>query len=254
MSYHTFKSLHNPQEPLLLCNIWDAHSAQIAEEAGAKALGTSSHVISNAIGLEDGNNLHFDQLLSVVKNIMQVATVPVSVDIESGYSDDPKVIADYIQALAAYGVSGVNIEDSKLANGERVLQDAAVFADLLSKLTQVLDERSVKVFINVRTDTYVTKHAEALKESIARGNLYKNSGADGLFVPLISDANEIKAVVAATELPLNVFATAEGPDYEAFKAAGVHRISSGNAAYAKIMDSLKEIYTDFQNKNLKALF
>lgn len=254
MSYTTFKQLHTKRAPLLLANVWNAHSAQIAQEAGAKALGTSSHVMSNAMGLEDGNNLSFEQLLSLVKDIMKVATVPVSVDIESGYSTDPATIADYLKQLAALGVVGVNIEDSGMENGERVLCNAATFAAMLSQVCTLLKADKVELFLNIRTDTYVTKHANAVKETVKRGMMYKEAGADGLFVPLIEADEDIKEVATKTGLKLNVFATKDGPTYEAFKKVGVHRISSGDAAYAKIMKELESVFKGFVDNDLNSLF
>lgn len=58
-----FKNLHNQDNPLLICNVWDAKSAQIAERLGFQAIGTSSAAIAAMLGYEDGENM----LSSVVK-------------------------------------------------------------------------------------------------------------------------------------------------------------------------------------------
>lgn len=88
-----FTQLHYQEAPLLLANVWDAHSAIIAQEAGFQALGTSSHAIAFSLGYKDGEEIPFDELLFMVERIMQVAKIPVSVDFESGYSEKPKKVA-----------------------------------------------------------------------------------------------------------------------------------------------------------------
>lgn len=254
MSLNRFRSLHQSNDPLLLANVWDTHSAQLAEEVGCKAIGTSSHAISNSLGLDDGNNLSIDELLFFVKRIVKAVNIPVSVDLESGYATEPSAIAQNIKTLANLGVVGINLEDSILVNGKRTLVDANEFTNKLRSIVNILNEHNVSIFMNIRTDTYVTKHENALEETIKRGLLYKDAGAEGLFVPLIKDTDEIGKVIALVGLPLNVFATVDGPDYETFKQAGVHRISSGDAAYAKMIKLVKQTFSDFNENNLSKLF
>lgn len=256
MSIQKFKELHKQGAPLILANVWDAHSTQLAEKAGVKAVGTSSHAISNAMGKEDGNNLTFEELYRMVTYVMNVARIPVSVDIESGYSKDPEVMAEHIFHLARLGVVGVNLEDSITDDqGKRTLEDAEVFADKLRSIVRHLRENDASVFINLRTDTYVTKHPEALQETVRRAKLYEAAGADGLFVPLILEEKDVKEVLSATGLALNVFAVKDGPSYEDWKNWGVHRISSGDAAYASTMRHVSGIYQKLaEEQDLAALY
>jgi 2-methylisocitrate lyase-like PEP mutase family enzyme len=82
--YTNFKKLHTQPDLLILGNVWDAQSAKIAQEAGFKALGSSSHAIANAMGYEDGEQITVDELLFVVERIVKAVDIPVSVDFESG--------------------------------------------------------------------------------------------------------------------------------------------------------------------------
>lgn len=59
-TYEKFRSLHHQDDPLLIGNVWDAHSAKIMEETGCQALGTSSAAIANMLGYEDGENIDFE--------------------------------------------------------------------------------------------------------------------------------------------------------------------------------------------------
>lgn len=246
-TFNTFKSLHQNHTPLLLANIWDAHTAKLAQEAGYTALGSSSHAIANALGYEDGENISFDQLFFVVKHIMKVVKIPVSVDFEAGYSDNIDEVANYAKQLTDIGVVGINLEDGIVKDGKRILGDSSLLSDKIKAI-----KAATTIFINARIDTYTTKHPDSLNESIKRALLYKAAGADGAFVPLIEKESDIQAFVNQVDLPLNVFATPELPDYETLGKLGVKRISHGAKQYELLMKKSEEIFRNFkQTKEYK---
>lgn len=82
-----FNALHHQNHPLIIANVWDASSALAAQQAGYHALGTSSAAIASLPGYEDGEGMHFDELLFIVTRIKAVTTLPLSVDLEAGYGD-----------------------------------------------------------------------------------------------------------------------------------------------------------------------
>ncbi len=237
---NTFKALHNSENPLLLANIWDAHSAQLAQKTGYKALGSSSHAIANALGYEDGENISFEQLYFVVKHIMNVAKIPVSVDFEAGYSDDPEQVAQYVKQLTDIGVMGINLEDGIVEDGKRILGNADSIVEKIKAIKSVTN-----IFINARIDTYTTKHPDSLNESISRANLYKTAGADGVFVPLIELDSDIKSFTSRVDLPLNVFTTPNLPSYESLGELGVKRVSHGAKQYELLMKQSEQIFNEF---------
>jgi len=237
---NTFKALHNNENPLLLANIWDAHSAKLAQQAGYKALGSSSHAIANALGYEDGENISFEQLYFVVKHIMNVAKIPVSVDFEAGYSDDPEQVAQYVKQLTDIGVVGINLEDGIVEDGKRILGNADSIVEKIKAIKSVTN-----IFINARIDTYTTKHPDSLNESISRANLYKTAGADGVFVPLIELDSDIKSFTSRVDLPLNVFTTPNLPSYESLGKLGVKRVSHGAKQYELLMKKSEQIFNEF---------
>lgn len=237
---NTFKALHNNENPLLLANIWDAHSAKLAQKTGYKALGSSSHAIANALGYEDGENISFEQLYFVVKHIMNVAKIPVSVDFEAGYSDDPEQVAQYVKQLTDIGVVGINLEDGIVEDGKRILGNADSIVEKIKAIKSVTN-----IFINARIDTYTTKHPDSLNESISRANLYKTAGADGVFVPLIELDSDIKSFTSRVDLPLNVFTTPNLPYYESLGKLGVKRVSHGAKQYELLMKQSEQIFNEF---------
>src|SRR6185369_14028381 len=106
-----FKQLHAGPSILILPNAWDAISARIVADAGAKAVATSSAAVAWSHGYPDGNALPIPLLLATLRNIMRVVDVPVSADFEGGYSDDPKTVGETVRALIDIGVAGINLED-----------------------------------------------------------------------------------------------------------------------------------------------
>lgn len=237
MSVTDFKTLHENEAPFLLGNVWDAHSAQLVEKAGFAALGTSSHAIANLLGYEDGENMSFEEHLFLIQRVLDVAGIPVSVDFEAGYSDDPKTVAKYVRQLADAGVVGINLEDGSVVNGKRQLGPASALADKIKAIKDATD-----VFINARPDTYTTKHPDALSESIDRAGIYQQAGADGIFVPLIEKPDDIRAFTQAISLPLNVFLTPRLPAYSQLGVLGVKRISHGGKIYGWLAEQAKDAF------------
>ena len=219
-----FAELHRQATPLLLPNVWDAASAALWQQAGAAALGTSSAALAWACGYADGGALPREPLLRQVGAIVRVAAVPVSVDLEDGYHDDPGAVAALAAEIAAAGAVGINLEDGagppeRLAAKIRAIRDALGDAPL---------------FVNARTDVYLRGLATgraAVDETAARLARYRDAGAEGGFVPGLRDPGDIAAIAAAVPIPLNVMAVPGLPPVAELAAAGVRRISAGSALF-----------------------
>lgn len=241
----TFKQQHKQAEPLLLGNVWDVASAQSAQRAGYQALGTSSAALAATLGYEDGEQMPFSELKYMVKRIAASSLLPLSVDIEAGFSREPEVIASHIQQLAELGVVGVNIEDSRVEKS-RTLVSMEAFTNLLNEVVKHLRDRQVEMFINVRCDAFLLGLENAREEALKRALSYQKAGADGLFFPCISAAEDIKAVVEGTNLPVNVMAMPELPAFDALTKLGVKRISTGNFAHDNIYRGLTQQLTEIR--------
>ena len=233
-----FKELHNQESPLLICNVWDVTSAKVAQELGFKAIGTSSSAVAAMLGYNDGEEMSFRELLYIVARITSSMDIPLSVDLEAGYSRDPNEIADHIIQLSKLGVVGINIEDSIIIEG-RELVNSDVFSYVLKQVNSVLDEQNISTFINVRTDAFLLGRSEALRETIERAHKYKDARANGLFVPCIENVADIETVVNETNLPLNVMCMPKLPSFDTLAQLGVARISMGDFVYNKSNDLLK---------------
>ncbi|PWU00654.1 MAG: isocitrate lyase/phosphoenolpyruvate mutase family protein [Bacteroidetes bacterium] len=239
-NFEKFRDLHYGDSPLLIGNCWDLTSARIFAALGFKAIATSSRALALNLGYEDGQNLPFEMLLDVVKKIKSEVDVPFSVDLERGYADSSKGIADNLQKLFDQGVAGVNIEDSSPGDS-RILRSVSDFQNLLSGIKEELFKRKIEIFINARTDGFLRKMPDAFSQTLERVVAYEKAGADGIFVPLAINLSQIKQISSSVQIPLNVLRTAGLPPFSQLYHAGVRRISMGSSAFEVAKKSLTNI-------------
>jgi len=250
----TFKQLHHQPKPLILCNVWDVTSAKIAENLKFQAMGTSSAAIADVLGYQDGEQMPFEELLFMVKRITAATSLPLTVDIEAGFSRNAQVVVEHIKQLVKLGVVGINIEDS-LVEQERKLIDAKVFAELLKTIKNQLNQDNVEVFINARTDAILLGVDQALPETIKRIALYQAANIDGVFIPCVTNNDDIKTIVNSTDLAVNVMCMPELPDFSLLQDLGVKRISMGDFIHENTKASLtSQLNQIIKNQSFHSVF
>ena len=250
-----FKNLHNQDKPLLIGNVWDVPSTKTAERLNVQAIGTSSSAIASILGYNDGEEMEFSELEYFVKRIALNTNLPLSVDLESGYSRKPKEIVNHIKRLTKLGVVGINIEDSVVLKEKRILLDANDFAKTLTEIKEHLEKENIDILINVRIDTFILLQENVIGETIKRIHLYQNAGANGIFTPCIEKENDIKTIVNSTNLPINVMCMPNLPNFEILTKLGVKRISMGNFLFDKMYDKFEETVQTVINQNsFKSIF
>lgn len=217
-----FHQLHQ-QDLLILTNVADATGARLVEQLGGNAVATSSAAVAWAHGYPDGNALPLERLISTVESIVRVINVPLTVDVEAGYSDDLGRVAEVLDAVIAAGAVGINIEDGSA--------DPDLLARKIELARTVANKRDVKLFINARTDVYLRALVPAedrVAETLRRAALYQAAGTDGLFAAGVTAAYEIEAICKGTSLPVNVLGFAGLPSPSELQALGVRRLSAGS--------------------------
>lgn len=218
-----FRTLHVNTTPLRLPNAWDAGSARLFESLGATAIATTSAGVAWALGYRDNRQLPFDELVAAATRMARVLRVPLSVDVENGYADDPLVVARQAMRLVDAGVAGINIEDGA--------DDPSVLAAKIAAIRDAVAKAGADLFVNARCDVFLAGIGEPATRAvtaIARGERYVAAGADGLFLPGIKEAADITAVVAAIGRPLNAMAWPGLADADALGKLGVRRLSAGS--------------------------
>jgi 2-methylisocitrate lyase-like PEP mutase family enzyme len=238
-----FRKLHIKGSPFILYNIWDAGSARMVEQAGAKAIATSSWSVAAANGFADGEKIPFTVALANLERIVATVNLPVSIDLEGGYATDNAELIENIKKVIAVGAIGINFED-QIIGGERLysIEDQCA---RIEPIREAAEKVSIPLFINARTDvflkTYPAKHDEAqLDEAVTRGTAYEKAGANGLFVPGLRDPELIKKLCELSAIPVNIMVLPDTPPLENLAKLSVSRISYGAASYGQMSEVLKE--------------
>ncbi|GAA1458433.1 isocitrate lyase/PEP mutase family protein [Williamsia maris] len=236
----TLLELHKPGTPVILPTVWDAWSANLAASAGFSGLTIGSHPISDSIGKSDNEGLTFDEVLTRVKQITAAVDLPISVDIEAGYGEDPKRL---IEGLIDAGAVGLNIEDTVHSEGGR-LREAQEHADFVGALRAASDATDVHVVINARTDLFVKEigdEADRVDRAIARLKLAAEAGADVLYPVGFHSDDVQKRLTSELPLPVNAIGHPANSDKSAFAALGVARVSFGPIWQAVLAERSNEL-------------
>jgi 2-methylisocitrate lyase-like PEP mutase family enzyme len=236
--FETFAALHVPGDPVVLYNIWDAGSALAVMKAGAKALATGSHPVADANGWPDGEQVPIDFAIANATRIADAVDLPVTVDFEGAYSDDPEEGGRNVARLKETGAVGCNFEDQRI--GEEGIHPLELQVRRIEAIRRAV---GTDFFINARTDLYlkVKEQDESLLEHvIERGKAFADAGASGFFVPRLADSRQIDRVVREVPLPLNLIAFPGAPPKAEWAAAGVARISHGPFPHRALMEQLTE--------------
>ena len=237
-----FRKLHVPGEPLVLFNIWDPGSAKAVTETGALAIATSSWAVSEASGYSDGEHTPLTFAMDNLRRITEATELPVTVDLESGYGDTPRKVGETITLAIKAGAIGCNLEDSFPENGS--LRETKHQADRIQHARQKADEAGGSFFINARTDLFIQvsqdEHDSSLiAKALERAEAYAGAGADGLFIPGLSDLALITELTKASPLPVNIMVS-QNANISALAKRGVARISFGADPYVVTISALQE--------------
>lgn len=216
-----FAALHRPGTPLLLPNAWDSASAAALAARGFPAVATTSLGVAATAGLPDGAAATRAETLLLARRL-GAGPYLLSVDAEAGFSDDPDEVGRFARELAAAGAVGINLEDSR---GDGTLVPAALHAAKIAAVKAAAPD----LFVNARTDTHWLGVRE--EETVPRLDTYRRAGADGAFVPGLSDLAEIATLVKMIDAPLNVLYSPAGPTVAQLGDAGVARVSLGSLLF-----------------------
>jgi 2-methylisocitrate lyase-like PEP mutase family enzyme len=231
-----FAAMHIPGYPLILYNIWDAGSTVAVAKAGAKAIATGSWGVAGAHGIGDGEKLPLDVAIATLSEVLAVTDLPVTIDMEAGYGNDPAAVGISVQRAADAGAIGINIEDK-----DPVTRTLFSVADASARIKAAA---ATGVFVNARADLFIltppAEHDAAKVDiMIERAKAYADAGARGLFAPFLQDAALIERLCSRSPLPVNILMRVGCPDHKTLAGLGVARISHGHGPWAAAMDWLQ---------------
>jgi 2-methylisocitrate lyase-like PEP mutase family enzyme len=238
-----FRALHAGDKLLILPNAWDAVSARIFEEAGFPAIGTTSAGIAYAHGYADRERIPRSEMADAVRRIAESVKVPVSADMEAGYGGRASDVAETVAAVLDGGAVGINLEDATHET-KRPLFDPAVQVDRIRAARETAEKAGVPIVINARIDVFLAgsgSEKAKMDETASRANAYRDAGADCVFVPGVSDPEQIQALVKRIRGPLNILAGPKAPSAKMLQKLGVKRLSLGSGPIRAAMGLMRRI-------------
>ncbi|PCM49619.1 2-methylisocitrate lyase [Pseudomonas fluorescens] len=239
-----FKALHEGAGIFVIPNPWDAGSAKMLASLGYQALATTSAGYAFSQGKADGA-LSLDDTLANVRSIVAATDLPVAVDLENGFADDPAECAKSLLRAAEAGAVGGSIED---ATGRA---DAPIycFEHAVARIEAAVAAVRTLPFpfiLTARAENYLHGNPD-LNDTIRRLQAFAEAGADVLYAPGLRSAEEVLAVVrAVAPKPVNVLMSGGLKlTVQELEEMGVRRISTGSAlalaAFGEFFRAAEEI-------------
>jgi 2-methylisocitrate lyase-like PEP mutase family enzyme len=236
-----FRALHAKDELFVMPNPWDVGSARLLEWCGFAALATTSAGFAWSLGKLD-QNVTRDELVAHVEGLVAATTVPLNVDSERCYPDDPGGVAETVRLLADAGAAGFSIEDYDPSSGR--IDDIEVATQRVAEAAEASRSLSEPMVLTGRAENRI-HGIDDLDDTIARLIAYRDAGADVVYAPGLVEIERIAAIVEAVEIPVNVLALPSAPTLAELASVGVRRVSTGGllarAAYGALVSGAREL-------------
>lgn len=239
-----FRALHEREQLFVMPNPWDAGSAKLLASLGFEALATTSAGFAWSLGKLDGR-VSRDELVDHVTQLAAATPLPLNVDSERCYPDDPGGVAETVGLLADAGAAGCSIEDYDPVSGR--IDDLEAAAERVAIAAEAAHDRAEPLVLTGRAENHL-HGVDDLEDTIRRLLAYRDAGADVVYAPGLSDLGAIAAVVDAVGVPVNVLALPQGPTVAELASIGVRRVSTGGAlarsAYGALLAGAQELHDE----------
>lgn len=238
----TFRALHAGPTPFIMPNPWDAGTARLLAWLGFPALATTSAGHAFASGHPDGA-VSREAVVAHVGAIAAATPLPVSADLENGFGDDPKTVVETLRLVVEAGAVGGSIEDARRDGSIYDVGDAVARLEAAAAYVRTLP---FPFTLTGRAENFLHGRPD-LADTIARLEAYQAAGADVLYAPGLSRREDIAAVIAAVDRPVNVLLGLAGNPLTLADAAalGVRRVSVGSvlsrAAFGAVRRAAEEM-------------
>jgi len=239
-----FRALHAREQLFVMPNPWDVGSARLLASCGFEALATTSAGLAWSLGKLD-HSVSRAELTAHVASLADATSLPLNVDSERCYPDDPGGVAETVALLADAGAAGFSIEDYDPATDS--IDDLEVAAARVAVAAEAAHRLPNPMVLTGRAENHI-RGVDDLDDTIARLIAYRDAGADAVYAPGLHDIDRIAAVVEAVGVPVNVVALPNGPILAELASVGVRRASTGSSlagsAYGALMAGARELLTD----------
>jgi 2-methylisocitrate lyase-like PEP mutase family enzyme len=236
-----FRDLHRAGL-FVMPNPWDIGSARLLASLGFEALATTSSGHAASLGRSD-QHVTRDELLAHVAALSAAVEVPVNVDAERGFADDPAGVAETVGLIAEAGAAGCSIEDYDPGRGR--VEPLEIAAERVAAAAEAA--RAHGLVLTARAENHLYG-IDDIEDTIRRLRAYRDAGAEVLYAPGLVDSREIRRLVDELDAPINVLALRRGPSVAELAAIGVRRVSTGGglarAAYGALLAAARELQTE----------
>ncbi len=228
-----FRALHDGPT-FVIPNPWDIGSARVLAGHGFQALATSSAASACALGLKDGE-LTRDQALDHARAIVGATSLPVSADLERGFSDAPEAVAETIRLAAEAGLVGCTIEDST-GDPAHPLYDDTLAVERIAAAAEAVRALPFPFMLTARAHNLMFANA-SLDATIRRLQAFEQAGAHVLFAPGLPDLAAVRTLCSSVKAPVNFMAGLKGKSFTVreLSQCGVRRISLATSLYRAAM-------------------
>ena len=241
-----FKELHDRNHCFVIPNPWDVGSAKIIAHYEFEALATTSAGLAFSLGRRDAEGqLSINEALDNARQIVEATNLPVSADLENGYSNKPEGVLKTIQSAAAVGLVGGSIEDTTL-NNDSPIREFELAVDFVRAAVEAKNSLPFPFILTARAENFSYGRPD-LNDTIRRLQAYQEAGADVLYAPGLASKEDITAVVTSVDRPVNVVMGLQGAilSLSELSEIGVRRVSLGSslsrAAFGGLIDAIIEV-------------
>ena len=239
-----FRELHAREQLFLMPNPWDAGSARLLAACGFEALATTSAGLAWSLGRLDGTVTR-QELVAHVACLASATILPLNVDAERCFPDDPGGVAETVSQLAAAGAAGFSVEDYDPSAG--CLDEVDVAAERVAAAAAAAHRLPEPLVVTGRAENHI-RGVDDLDDTVARLVAYRDAGADAVYAPGLREIGAIARLTREVGIPVNVLALGGGPTVAELAAVGVRRVSTGGAlagaAYGALLAGARELLAE----------
>jgi len=242
-----FREAMKQEKPLQIVGTINANHALLAQQAGFNAIYLSGGgVAAGSLGIPDLGITTLEDVLIDIQRITNVCTLPLLVDVDTGFGPSAFNIARTVKSLIKSGAAGLHIEDQVGAKrcGHRPGKEVVSKEEMVDRLKAAVDARTDEQFvIGARTDAFAN---EGLEKTLERAVAYKEAGADFIFAEAVNDLTLYSRFVEATGIPVLANITEFGMikmyTVDELKAAGVELILYPLSAFRAANKAAQNVY------------
>jgi len=190
------------EQPLQVVGAINAYHARMAERVGYRAIYLSGGgVAAGSLGIPDLGISTIDDVLTDVRRITDVCSLPLLVDADTGFGGAFN-LARSVKALIKAGAAGCHIEDQVGAKrcGHRPGKEIVSSGEMVDRIKAAVDARGDDSFvIMARTDALAN---EGLNAALDRAAACVEAGADMVFPEAVTELEQYRAFAARTKVPV----------------------------------------------------